>query len=105
MTTSGQMMRTVALVIVVAVFSQGCAELGYRDRVLHRVPSPRDGTLIALCQEVPAFDGPGYDIRLERGDGTLVRRLPVVTPRQDLLDARFPQPTHPLGTRRVFDLR
>jgi hypothetical protein len=31
--------------------------------------------MVAVCQEVPAFDGPGYDIRLERPDGTLLRPL------------------------------
>ena len=68
-------MRAPVLVILAAVASQGCGELGYRDRVLHRVPSPADATLIAVCQEIPEFDGPGHDIRLERVDGTVVRRL------------------------------
>ena len=30
---------------------------------------------MALCQEIPVFDGPEYDIRLERPDGSLVRKL------------------------------
>jgi hypothetical protein len=68
-------MRTAALVILAAVGSQGCAELGYSDRVLHRVPSPADSTLVAVCQEIPELDGPSYDIRLERPDETVVRRL------------------------------
>ena len=51
-----------------------CAELGFSDRVLWRLPSP-DGKWLAVCQEIPAFDGPGFDIRLERPDGTLVERL------------------------------
>jgi len=68
-------MRTVPLVILVSVFSQGCAELGYSDRVLHRIPSPADRTLIAVCQEIPELDGLSYDIRLERSDATAVRRL------------------------------
>jgi hypothetical protein len=68
-------MRIAALVMLAAIGSQGCADLGYRDRVLHRVSSPVDSTLIAVCQEIPEFDGPGYDIRLERPDGTVVRRL------------------------------
>lgn len=68
-------MRTAALVILAALGSQGCAELGYSDRVLHRVPSPADAALIAVCQEIPAFDGPDFDIRLERPDTTVVRRL------------------------------
>jgi hypothetical protein len=70
-------MRTAALVILAAIGSQGCADLGYRDRVLHRVPSPADRTLIAVCQEIPEFDGPSFDIRLERPDSTVVRRLGV----------------------------
>lgn len=68
-------MRTAVLVILAAMGSQGCADLGYRDRVLHRVPSPADRALIAVCQEIPEFDGPRYDIRLERPDSTVVRRL------------------------------
>ena len=51
-----------------------CAGLGYSDRVLWRVTSP-DGRLVAVCQEVPALDGPGYDVRLEHTDGRLQRRL------------------------------
>jgi hypothetical protein len=57
-----------------ALAASACARFGYSDRVLLRVPSP-DGRLIAVCQEIPEFDGPGYDIRVERGDGALVRRL------------------------------
>jgi hypothetical protein len=59
---------------MVALSAAGCAAVGYTDRVLWRLPSP-DGTLIAVCQEIPAFDGPGYDIRLEHPDGGLVRQL------------------------------
>jgi len=61
-------------VLTLAVASAACARFGYTDRVLHRVPSP-DGELYAVCQEIPAFDGPGYDLRLERADGSLVARL------------------------------
>jgi hypothetical protein len=68
-------MRMAALVMLAALGSHACAELGYRDRVLHRVPSPVDRGLIAVCQEIPEFDGPSYDIRLERTDGTVVRHL------------------------------
>jgi hypothetical protein len=68
-------MRTLALGIFVAMFSQGCARFGYSSRILHRIPSPADGTLIAVCQEIPELDGPGYDIRLERPDATVVTRL------------------------------
>ena len=57
-----------------AIATIACARLGYSDRVLWRVPSP-DGRMIAVCQEIPEFDGPGYDIRLERPDGTLITKL------------------------------
>ena len=52
----------------------GCARFGYSDRVLQRVPSP-DGTVVAVCQEVPVFDGPEKDVRLEHPDGTVIRKL------------------------------
>lgn len=52
----------------------GCAAPGHSNRVLWRVASP-DGQLVAVCQEVPVVDGPSYDVRLERPDGTLIRRL------------------------------
>jgi hypothetical protein len=68
-------MRATAPVLLAAVIGSGCAELGYRNRVVHRVPSPADPTLVAVCQEVPEFDGPGYEVRLERPDATVVRRL------------------------------
>jgi hypothetical protein len=57
-----------------AIAASACGGLGYTDRVLVRQPSP-DGQLIAVCQEVPVFDGPNYDVRLERPDGTRVREL------------------------------
>jgi hypothetical protein len=63
-----------ALVAGLAVASSGCAALGFTDQVLLRLPSP-DGRMLAVCQEVPAFDGPNYSIRLERPDGTVLRRL------------------------------
>src|SRR4029453_19583237 len=68
-------MRRLLLACVVAVVTTtGCARLEYSSRVLHRVPSP-DGQLISICQEVPVFDGPEFDVRLERPDGRVVRRL------------------------------
>ncbi|MBE3087967.1 MAG: hypothetical protein IMZ71_02465 [Chloroflexi bacterium] len=42
--------------------------------MLWRVASP-NGQIVAVCQEVPAFDGPGYDVRLERPEGGLMRQL------------------------------
>ena len=55
-------------VVVLAVGSAGCGALGYSSRVLHRVPSP-DGRLVAVCQEIPEFDGPGYGVRVEDPHG------------------------------------
>ena len=66
-------LASVAL-IVVAVASTGCARFGYTNRVVWQLPSP-DGQLVAVCQEVPVFDGPNYTIRLERPDGSRVRGL------------------------------
>jgi hypothetical protein len=68
--------RTLAIgVLGLAVFSAGgCRALGFTDRVLWRVPSP-DGSVVAVCQEIPGFDGPGFDVRLERPDGSLLQRL------------------------------
>lgn len=57
-----------------AIATIACARLGYSDRVLWRVPSP-DGRMIAVCQEIPAFDGPDYEVRIERPDGTRVKRV------------------------------
>ena len=63
----------ISLALAVASLAS-CRELGFTSRVLWRVPSP-DGHVVAVCQELPEFDGPGFDIRLERPDGTLARRL------------------------------
>jgi hypothetical protein len=38
------------------------------------VPSP-DGRFVAVCQEVPVFDGPEFDVRLEHPDGGVLREL------------------------------
>ena len=54
--------------------ASGCARFGYTSRVLHRVPSP-DAQLVAVCQEVPVFDGPEFTVRLERPDGAAVREV------------------------------
>ena len=59
---------------VLLLGAAACARLGFSDRVLHTVPSP-DGRFVAVCQEVPAFDGPEYSTRLHRPDGTFVRNL------------------------------
>ena len=76
-TVDGRRMPDVRPLLVVTLLSMAvaaCTGLGYSDRVLWRVPSP-DGRLVAVCREVPAFDGPGYDLRLEHTDGSLRRRL------------------------------
>lgn len=62
-----------ALTLIV-VATSGCAKLGYSNRVLHRVPSP-DGRMVAVCQERPEFDGPGYTLSLDHPDGTVLQRL------------------------------
>jgi len=64
-----------AIGVLLAVLGMyGCADLGFRDRVLWRVAAP-GGELVAVCQEVPGFDGPSYDVRLEGSDRRVVRRL------------------------------
>ena len=64
-----------ALVAVIAVMAtSGCRELGFTNRVLWRLAEP-GGKTFAVCQEIPQFDGPSFDIRLEAADGALVRRL------------------------------
>jgi hypothetical protein len=66
---------TMSLVMgVLLAGTTGCARVGYTDRVLHRVPSP-DGQLVAVCQEVPVFDGPDFTVRLERPGGQVARQL------------------------------
>lgn len=64
---------SVVLTACLAV-AAGCDGLGYSNRVLWRVSSP-DGQFVAVCQEIPALDGPGYDIRLEKRDGSQIRQL------------------------------
>lgn len=66
--------RVAVLALLVGIVLAGCARWGYSNRVLLRAASP-DGRLIAVCQEIPEFDGPGYDVRLEHPDGSLAVRL------------------------------
>jgi hypothetical protein len=63
-----------AVILPACLVLSGCARFGFTDRVLHSVRSP-DGEFVAVCQEVPVLDGPDFDIRLHRPDGTLMRRL------------------------------
>jgi hypothetical protein len=65
---------TAAAVLAAVLTAVGCSTFGWTDRVLLRVPSP-DSQMVAVCQEVPQFDGPGFVVRLERPDGTVLRRL------------------------------
>jgi len=65
---------TKSIVLVLVVAACGCRSLGCTSRVLFRVPSP-DGRLVAVCQEVPVFDGPEFDVRVERPDGSLVQHV------------------------------
>ena len=64
----------IGCVVLTAVALAGCGRFGLTSRVLHRVSSP-DGKLVAVCQEIPVPDGPDYDVRLERNDGSVVARL------------------------------
>jgi hypothetical protein len=68
------LVRIVSLLIGVALAGGACTRWGLTNRVLLRVASP-DGQLIAVCQEIPELDGPGYDVRLEHPDGSLAVRL------------------------------
>lgn len=65
-------------IVLAAAFAAGaiagCARFGFTDRVLHEVASP-DGRFVAICQEVPALDGPEFEVRLHRPGGALVRPL------------------------------
>ena len=61
-------------VVLAALAAGACSRAGYSNRILLRVASP-DGQLIAVCQEVPAADGPVFTVRLERADGAPVRKL------------------------------
>lgn len=65
--------RTFAALAFLSLFvTSGCARLGYTNRIQWKIPSP-DGQLVAVCQEVPFFDGPGHELRLEHPDGGVVR--------------------------------
>jgi hypothetical protein len=58
----------------IGIVAWGLTAFALSGRVLQRVATP-DGGLVAVCQEVPAIDGPGYEIRLERPDQSVVRKL------------------------------
>ena len=72
--TSSAVVIDVSTLILVCALLTGCADLGYTSRVRIRAPSP-DGQLVAVCQEIPVFDGPDFDIRLERPNGTFIHRV------------------------------
>jgi hypothetical protein len=70
-------MSAVSRQVIAAALTIGtmaCAKLGYTDRVRWRLPSP-DGKWLAVCQEVPEFDGPSYAVRLQRPDGTVIGQI------------------------------
>ena len=46
-----------------------CAFMGCQPRSALRATSP-DGQLVAVCREIPVLDGPDYELRLERRDGS-----------------------------------
>lgn len=74
MATAAPVLIAVASAGLITSAVAGCARFGYSDRVLQRVPSP-DGKIVAVCQEIPVFDGPDKDVRLEHPDGTVIRKL------------------------------
>ena len=57
-----------ATLLCVATLTSGCRQFGFSDRVLWRVEAP-GGHLVAVCREVPEFDGPSYSLWLETPDG------------------------------------
>jgi hypothetical protein len=63
-----------ALTALTTITGHSCMALGLSDEVLWRVPSP-DGQMVVVCQEIPELDGPGYEVRLERPDGSALKRL------------------------------
>jgi hypothetical protein len=60
--------------VIALALGGACRDLGWTSRILWRLPAP-DGKTFAVCQEIPEFDGPSFDVRLETADGALVRRL------------------------------
>lgn len=64
----------VALAGLALLAAAECEKYGFSNRILHRVASP-DGRFVAVCQEVPVFDGPEFTVRLEDSDGVAVREL------------------------------
>lgn len=66
--------RLLCAALIAGTATSGCRELGFTNRVLWRLPAP-DGKSFAVCQEIPEFDGPSFDIRLEDAQGAAGRRL------------------------------
>ena len=64
----------IAVVMTAASATGACERLGFSNRVLLHLPSP-DGQVVFVCQEIPEFDGPGHDWRLEKPNGTVLRQL------------------------------
>jgi hypothetical protein len=56
---------------VVLILVGVTVSLGLTASTVLRVPSP-DGRHVAVCRAIPVLDGPDYEVRLERSDGTVV---------------------------------
>jgi hypothetical protein len=62
--------ESLALPVVFAV----AAAWGCHAQVAIRAASP-DGQFVAVCRALPTFDGPDYEVRLERPNGAVVAEL------------------------------
>ena len=63
-----------AVLAALVLAASACGNFGFSNRVLWRVPAP-GAKLVAVCQEIPEFDGPSFDVRLERPDQSLVAHI------------------------------
>ena len=63
-----------ATVVLAGVLIAGCARFGWSDHVLITAAAASHD-VVFVCQEVPEFDGPGYEWRLETRDGAVLRQL------------------------------
>lgn len=63
-----------AVLAVLAMLIAAWALSGCQARTVIRAMSP-DGQFVAVCRAIPVFDGPDFEVRLERPDGSVVRTL------------------------------
>lgn len=63
-----------ATLAALSVAFGACAIMGCQPPTAIRATSP-DGRFVAVCRELPVLDGPDFELRLERPDGSLVRTL------------------------------